>query len=204
MFATSDTLLPFTLIIVSAGIAPGPTNMLLLSAGVQRGLSPSIPLILGAMGGIFFVFHASWQMVGFVLQIDPRVSKGFSLLALAFMAWLALKLALSAVSPGVTSLRTSVADMALLQLLNPMEWVVLSAAAIAYLPNAPSGIDMAAASLLVLCVTIPLLLAWVGIGAVIGNVAGSYRVMRWTSLASAAVILVSVISVVPGLATPTD
>lgn len=89
-------LLPFVLAVLALLATPGPTNTLMAAAGAQRGVAPSLPLLLGELGGYLVAITAWIELVGAAAATQPLVPVIAKFLAAAFLLLSAWKLWLNA------------------------------------------------------------------------------------------------------------
>ena len=84
--------LPFILAVLALLATPGPTNTLMAAAGAQRGVSRSLPLLLGELGGYLIAITAWIELVGAAGASQPLVPVIAKLVAAGFLLWSAWKL----------------------------------------------------------------------------------------------------------------
>lgn len=87
-----NDLLPFMLAVLALLATPGPTNTLMAAAGAQRGLTRSLPLLAGELGGYFIGITIWIELVGVAGQSQPLVPVITKFVAAAFLLWSAWKL----------------------------------------------------------------------------------------------------------------
>ncbi len=111
-----------------AAWTPGPNNTLLMASGVNHGFKPTGPLILGVALGFPFMIGVVGVGLGRVFEIYPVIYKTLKYLGVAYMLWLALKIAtskrtesndLEKAAPPLTFLQG-----ALFQWVNPKGWMM--------------------------------------------------------------------------------
>ncbi|WP_120497267.1 LysE family translocator [Kiloniella sp. EL199] len=114
-------------------ISPGPGNFLLLTSGVNFGFVRSVPLILGISLGFLSMVFAIGLGFGQILKSFPLLYSGLKYCCLAYVLWLAWKIATSkSIGNDTNSSENangfdkpiSFVQAALLQLLNPKAWAV--------------------------------------------------------------------------------
>ena len=111
-------------------ISPGPGNFLLLTSGVNFGFQRSIPLILGISLGFLSMVLLVGLGFGQFLNSVPLLYSGLKFACIAYVVWLAWKIATSRSLGNKSGKADSMdkpvtfAQAALLQLLNPKAWAV--------------------------------------------------------------------------------
>lgn len=83
---------PFILAVLALLATPGPTNTLMAASGAQRGVSRSLRLLLGELGGYAIAITAWTEIVGAAAASQPLVPLVAKLVAVAFLVWSAWKL----------------------------------------------------------------------------------------------------------------
>lgn len=87
-----NDLLPFVLAVLALLATPGPTNTLMAAAGAQRGVTRSLPLLAGELGGYFIAITLWIELIGAAAASQPLVPVIAKFIAAAFLLWSAWKL----------------------------------------------------------------------------------------------------------------
>lgn len=87
-----NDLAPFVLAVLALLATPGPTNTLMAASGAQRGVVPSLPLLVGELGGYFIAITLWIELVGAASASQPLVPVIAKFIAAAFLLWSAWKL----------------------------------------------------------------------------------------------------------------
>lgn len=132
---------------------PGPNNVLFAASGARVGYVRTLPGIAGMLMGFATILAACAAGIGEIVARAPRAQLAMTLLASAYMLWLAHRLWTAdttrlAEGSEVQGLLTWW-QMAVFQLANPKTWLASLAFASGYLAaNSPGGIT---ADLLAVC-----------------------------------------------------
>lgn len=118
-------------------VTPGPNNMMLLASGVNFGLRRTVPHMLGiSVGHSLMVFLVGMGLAG-VFHAVPQSMLLLKLASVAYMLWLAWKIA-HAAAPGegkVGGRPFSFGQAAAFQWVNPKAWAMALGAVSAYAPG---------------------------------------------------------------------
>ena len=119
------SILSFTLATV---MTPGPNNIMLLSSGLTYGYKKSIPHILGVIIGFSVMVAAVGLGIGIVFDIFPIMFKILKIIGIAYLLWMAYKIANSSDSfeakVNNTKKPFTFIQAALFQWVNPKAWVM--------------------------------------------------------------------------------
>ena len=118
-------------------VTPGPNNMMLLASGVNFGLRRTVPHMLGiSVGFALMAFLVGLGIAG-IFHSLPIALTALKLASVAYMLWLAWKIAHSA-APGEGRSRPNpmtFLQAAGFQWVNPKAWAMALGAVAAYLPD---------------------------------------------------------------------
>ena len=144
---------------------PGPNNVLFAASGARVGYRRTLPGIVGMLSGFALILAACGTGIGQLIARAPRTQSAMTVVASAYMLWLAHRLwradpakvsGPSADSAGPGSLRLLTWwQMAVFQIANPKTWLASIAFTSGYLAaNSPGGVavDLAGACLFLLVV----------------------------------------------------
>lgn len=148
--------------------SPGPGNFLLLASGVNFGFRRSLPLVLGISLGFLTLVFLVGMGLGPLLQRFPLAALALKLACVAYVLWLAWKLANAAPTAGAGKQAGArpigFVQAALLQWLNPKAWSVALIVTVSYVVPGESSADYVAGLLLVIgffaCVNLPSISLW--------------------------------------------
>jgi threonine/homoserine/homoserine lactone efflux protein len=167
-------LLPLLGFALAGSVTPGP-NVLMVAAGAAGvGVRGVVPHMLGITLG----FSAMITMVGLglagPLAASPAVHAALQVVAVAWLLWLAWKIA-TAPPPGDGPARPPMnfVQAALFQWVNPKAWMIAGAAIAGYTrPGEPLLPQVLTIALVFGAVSMPCLLLWAGLGT------GARRLLR--------------------------
>ena len=178
-------------------VTPGPNNMMLLASGVNFGLRRTLPHMLGiTCGHSLMVFLVGLGIAG-VFTAWPPALTGLKLLSVAYMLWLAWKIAHSA-APGEGRAKAqpmTFLQAAAFQWVNPKAWAMALGAVSAYVAE-PSPLAYAAVAGVFSLVNLPSVSVWAGAGQAVRRWLegpGRLKAFNWTM---AALLVVSLWPVV--------
>ena len=125
-------------------VTPGPNNVLFAASGSRSGYVGSLPVLAGMVGGFAAVIAACMAGVGALVGSSPRAHVALTVLAAAYMAWIAVHLWREAAGdgpePGGPSRTVTWSTMAALQAVNPKTWLAAATFVSGSLgPNSPGG-----------------------------------------------------------------
>jgi threonine/homoserine/homoserine lactone efflux protein len=189
----------FLLFAVVAAVTPGPSNIMLTSAGANAGLLRGLPCLLGVSAGMgLMMFLVPLGIGGLVLR-TPLVLRVLHWGGAAVLLWLAWKIATAGRSESVAD-RDPVgfAGAALFQWVNPKSWLVSASAAGTFLdPSAGSAIAQAAAlGALFVLAALPSGLVWLLSGAAVQQALRSERRRRVFNVVMGVLLALSVVLIV--------
>lgn len=181
-------------------VTPGPNNLMLMASGANFGLRRTVPHLLGVALG----FGAMVALVG--LGVDrlvsgtPLLAQGLKWLSLAYVLWLAWKIAGAgpvAVSGEAAEGGAGARPMGFwaacaFQWVNPKAWMMALGALSAY--RAGAG-GVAGVALVFTLVNLPSVALWAAMGQGIGAWLADPVRLRWFNRAMAAALVVSMLPV---------
>jgi threonine/homoserine/homoserine lactone efflux protein len=116
---------------------PGPNNVMLLASGANFGLRRTLPHILGINLGMQGMLVMTGLGLGALLLAAPGALALLKIASLAYLLWLAWKIA-HAAAPGEAGPQArpmSLAAAALFQWVNPKAWAIALGGLAAYAPG---------------------------------------------------------------------
>ena len=158
---TADLFLALLGFAFVTSVTPGPNNMMLLASGVNFGFRRTIPHMLGiSVGHSVMVFLVGMGLAG-VFKAWPPALMVLKLASVAYMLWLAWKIA-HAAAPGEG--RQSARPMTFLQAagfqwVNPKAWAMALTAVSAYVAQ-PSALAYATVAVAFAMVNLPSITLW--------------------------------------------
>ena len=119
--------LPLWMFIILMVSTPGPANMLLMSAGAQQGLTPTLPFIAGLTAGKLALNIALGLGLMGLLQANPTIATVFVYGSAAYMAYLALR-NWTPPAPGSKSASFTFVSGSVVHPLSPKTWMMATLA----------------------------------------------------------------------------
>lgn len=194
-FRMAFPILAFLAFAFAASVTPGPNNVMLAAAAANRGMRATVPMMIGINTGFAFMILLVGLGLATPLSLYPRVHAALRWIGIAWMLYLAWKIA-NAGAPGEGPQRplVSLPGAAALQWVNPKAWVIVLAVVTTWTstdsPLAPQILTMAG---LFFCVGIPSSIIWSGIGASAARLLHSTARLRRFNQAMGALLAISVL-----------
>jgi len=178
----------FILAVLSLLGAPGPTNVLLATAGAMAGVRPSLKLLGAALGGYLIAVAALRLALGPVIEANPLVGITLKVAVALYLVWVAIALwRRSASLTGDEAVSMQAVFVA--TLLNPKSLVF----AFGVIPSVHPALWAYVAAF---AVTIPAVgLGWLLIGRAIGAASGERHAGLVRKVASVALVGFAVVLV---------
>lgn len=178
-----DTLpfLPFLMFAVVASITPGPTNVIVLSHSARRGVTATLPIILGGCGGAALLVLTVGIGVGDALSTHPLLQRVMAWTGVLWLSWLAWQIwrspavGIEADNDGDARRRKQLGliGAASLQVVNPKTWMMALAVVSVFAGHdAEQSHQVMLLSLIFFIVSLPCMGAWAILGA------GAARIIR--------------------------
>lgn len=175
-------------------ITPGPNNLMLMASGANFGFRRTIPHMLGV--GIGFTVMVVLVGVGLIGLFDryPLIYTGLKVLSVAYLLWLAWKIATAAAPKGTDAQGTPITfvQAALFQWVNPKAWAMALTAVTLYAPDkALSTITLVA--VVFGCINLPSVGSWTLLGQQMQRLLTSRRRLQVFNVSMAAMLVASLI-----------
>ncbi len=142
-------------------ITPGPNNMMLIASGANFGFWRSIPHMLGiSLGHMAMTLIVGLGLAGIVQQ-EPRILIVLKWVSVAYLLWLAWKLA-HAAAPGTATAGArpmTFLAAALFQWVNPKAWTMSLGAVSAY-ATSPTPVVVALIAVTFAVINLPSVSVW--------------------------------------------
>jgi len=189
------TVLPFT---VSMSLTPGPNNVMVTASAANFGFRRTIPHMLGVSFGFPLMLLPLALGFGAVLAAYPQIHRALHWLGIAYLAWLAWRIA-TAGQAGPTSRPRplTVLEAALFQWINGKAWVIAIGAITTY---TTVGGDLLLESAAIAGLFIPVCLAalaiWAGFGTAIAGWLRTPPALRAFNIAMALLLVASLVPLV--------
>lgn len=192
-----DLLLALLAFAFATSVTPGPNNLMLLASGVNFGLRRTVPHLLGAGVGFAVMVALVGMGLGRVLEAWPRLHTAMRVTGVAYLPWLAWKLAGAGVvrpEDGGDAARgrpMTFLGAAAFQWVNPKGWVLAVTATATY--TVPDR--FAASALLVAAVfgavALPASGIWAAFGVWLRRWLDEPRVVRAFNISMAVLLVLS-------------
>ncbi len=191
----SVALTPLVVFAASQVATPGPANMILLATGARFGLRRALPFVAGvALGKQLIIWPAGFGLLALAGEA-PLVFAALKWMSLAYILWLAWRIAGMRLTPGMAE------DAApgflaglIVHPLNPKAWAMIIGIFTNFIPQGVTPLVgtavVAAALLLVQLVFHPL---WTFAGETIARAIAGRPAERWLMAALALLTLASVV-----------
>ncbi len=192
-----NPLLPLLGFALAMYITPGPNNVMVASSAASYGLPATVPHMLGIVFGFALMLVLVSGGVGTALHDWPLLLPAMRWIGLAWMLWLAWKIA-TAPLPHEGGRRRLLGFVGAVgfQWINPKAWLIALGAASAFLlPGAPLGMQLLRIGIVFLACGMPCLLFWALLGSGAGRLLRSPRHFRIFNLAMAGLLVLSVVPV---------
>lgn len=119
---------------------PGPNNVMLLASGVNHGFRRTLPHMMGVAVGLPVMTTAVALGLGFVFKSHPWLHGVIEIVGVAYLLWLAAKIALQPVDRGIGVVRTESRPFgfwqaAAFQWVNVKGWIMVISGVSVYVPD---------------------------------------------------------------------
>ncbi len=199
-----DVLLALVGFAFVTSVTPGPNNMMLMASGANFGFRRTVPHMLGiSLGHALMVFLVGMG-IGEVFVVWPVLNRVLEVVAVAYMLWLAWKIAGSG-APGNGKSGGRVAggrpfsfwQAAGFQWVNPKAWAMALTATTVYAPG-HGWAAMALVAVVFASVNLPSVSVWTVLGREVARVLTDARRRRWFNWGMAGLLVLSLWPVVRG------
>lgn len=152
-----------------SSITPGPNNLMLMASGTNFGFARTIPHMLGVAIG----FTVMIVLVGFgvvrLFEIVPAAYTVIKVTSVAYLLWMAWKLATAAPKPLAAEGRAegkplTFVQAALFQWVNPKAWTMALTAVSAYVPADRPQTGLIVVALVFGAINLPSVGSWAAMG----------------------------------------
>ena len=157
---TTDILFALISFAFVTSVTPGPNNLMLMASGMNFGWRASVPHALGVSWGFALMAVVTGLGLGALLLAEPRLMVALKILAVAYMLWLAWKIA-KAGAPGEAKAGRPMGFWAAVafQWVNPKAWAMALGANASY--AAGGGWAVVWVGLIFAAVNLPTVSLWV-------------------------------------------
>jgi threonine/homoserine/homoserine lactone efflux protein len=189
---TYDHILPLIGYAFATSVTPGPNNMMLLASGANFGMRRSLPHMLGISGGHAFMVMVMGLGLAQVIHALPSVLIVLKILAVAYVGWLAWKIAHSAAPRAAQSTGRPLTffQAAGFQWVNPKAVAMAISAVTVYGGDGSLG-AIALVAITFACVNLPSVSVWTLAGEALRQFLSNPRRLRVFNWTMAALLVVS-------------
>lgn len=189
-----DTLIAFLGFAFASSVTPGPNNMMLIASGVNFGLRRTLWHVAGINIGFPVMLLLSGLGLGQVFQRYPVIYTALKVVGIAYMLWLAWKIARS--GPMGESGQSSGKPMtfwqaAAFQWVNPKAWAMVVGAIAAYTVPENYTVSLLIITGVYALTGTPGSLVWAAFGAALRNFLRDPVKVKWFNLAMALLLVAS-------------
>ena len=163
---TPDEIRAFALFAFVISITPGPNNTMVLASGVNFGLRPTIPHLLGIDLGFAVMIVAVGAGIGGLFTALPALHTGLRTIGTLYLLFLAWKIARSG-TPDMQRSRgkpLTFLQAASFQWINPKGWIAATGAVATYTPSDGFFANLLTVTAVFALVMGPCITLWAGIG----------------------------------------
>src|SRR5215471_9153117 len=196
---TTEQVVAFLLFAVVAAVTPGPSNVMLTTAGAHAGILRGLPCLFGvttSMGLMMFLVPFG---MGSLVLAHPLVLKALNWCGAAFLLWLSWQITTaSRMASRPKSNPVGYVRAAVFQWVNPKSWLVSASAAGTFL-HAEAGspvVQSACLGGLFFLAALPSCFVWLAFGATVQRVLHSQRRLRVCNIAMGALLALSIALIV--------
>jgi threonine/homoserine/homoserine lactone efflux protein len=185
----------FLLFSIATSATPGPNNIMVSAAAANHGFRATIPHILGIAVGLAVMLLIFGSGLAGPLAADPRLHGLLRWVGVAWMLWLAAKIAFAQRTlTGGGRPPLSFVGAALFQWINPKAWLIALATVATYTTAEGSLYrQVALLALLFFLVSIPCVGAWAALGAGAGRFLMTPRRLRLFNIVMALLLVASLV-----------
>lgn len=187
---TTEQIVAFLAFALAAAITPGPSNIILAAIGASAGVRRGLPCLFGTALGMGAMLALVAFGIGSVILDRPQVLVALHWIALAFLLWLAWKIATA--RRIVSSKNGPIMGFwqaAAFQWVNPKSWLVSASAAATFLTAGTGALAQSLAhGALFMLAALPGCLVWLVFGASAQRLLRTDRALRGFNLVMAALL----------------
>ncbi len=162
---TYDFILPFAWFCFVSSVTPGPNNLMLMASGANFGVRRTVPHMLGVAIGFSVMVVAIGVGLAGVFEVFPWAHTVLTVLSVAYLLWLAWKIATAAPPSEGEAVGHPFTFMqaAAFQWVNPKAWAMGLSAVTVYAPSQDFGAILLISTIFGL-VNLPSIAVWTVMG----------------------------------------
>ncbi|WP_144209470.1 LysE family translocator [Shewanella donghaensis] len=194
-----ELILTIALFAFSAGITPGPNNIMLMTSGVNFGVKRTLPHLLGISLGFPTMILAIGLGLSGLFQAFPIAHQIIKIVGIAYLLYLSWIIANSNsnLEGKKTSKPFSFLQAAAFQWVNPKGWII-AIGTIATFTNIeqPLTPQILTIAMVFLCIALPCGSVWLSFGIALKRVLKNQRQQRIFNISMAVLLVLSIIPMV--------
>ncbi|MBL4749135.1 MAG: LysE family translocator [Amylibacter sp.] len=193
---TYELILPLMMFALVSSITPGPNNLMLLASGANFGFRRTLPHMLGiSLGFAFMVFLVGLGLAQ-VFELYPVLKLALKVLAVAYMVYLAWKIANAAAPKAAAEAGKpfTFLQAAAFQWVNPKAWAMALTAVTIYAPSQEFTVIAVVAAVFA-AVNLPSVTLWAVLGQQAQRILTNQRRLRVFNVTMALLLVASLYSV---------
>ncbi|MBB1318988.1 LysE family translocator [Shewanella sp. SR43-4] len=180
----------------SAGITPGPNNIMLMTSGVNFGIKRSIPHLMGISLGFPTMILAVGLGLSAIFQAYPFIHIVIKVIGISYLLYLSWLIANSSskMEGKQVSKPFSFLQAAAFQWVNPKGWI-MAVGAIATFTSVQQELNSQVITIasVFLCVAFPCAIVWLGFGVALKRLLKNERQQRIFNISMALLLVASII-----------
>ncbi|MEO3680766.1 LysE family translocator [Shewanella vesiculosa] len=180
----------------SAGITPGPNNIMLMTSGVNFGIKRSIPHLMGISLGFPTMILAVGLGLSAIFQAYPFIHIVIKVIGISYLLYLSWLIANSSskIEGKQVSKPFSFLQAAAFQWVNPKGWI-MAVGAIATFTSVQQELNSQVITIasVFLCVAFPCAIVWLGFGVALKRLLKNERQQRIFNISMALLLVASII-----------
>lgn len=194
-----DLLIALVGFAIASSITPGPNNLLVLTSGLNHGVSRSLPLIAGISFGFAFMLVVIGVGPGSVIRTNASLHTAAKVFGLIYMLWLALKVASSTPSldtdNGQAARPLSALTGVTFQWVNPKAWAIALTGTAAFSAADAAMISLGWIVAVFLVISFGSLSAWAAFGSLMRRLIDTPAKLRAFNITMALLLVASALPV---------
>lgn len=183
----------------SAGITPGPNNIMLMTSGVNFGIKRSIPHLLGISLGFPTMILAVGLGLSAIFTAYPVIHTAIKIIGITYLLYLSWLIANSSskMEGKQVSKPFSFIQAAAFQWVNPKGWI-MAVGAIATFTSVQQELNGQVFTIasVFLCVAFPCAIVWLGFGVALKRLLKNERQQRIFNVTMALLLVASIIPMI--------
>lgn len=188
----------FTLYAFISAVTPGPNNIMLTASGANFGFRNTVPHILGVQIGFAIMMLIVGFGLGAVFQNAPRLQLALKVVGVAYLLWLAWKIATATKASGDADAQArpmTLIEAALFQWVNAKAWMMIIGAFAVYGGGGDPRLVIPLTILFFLAGA-PTSVIWAAFGVAIRHLLADPKRLRLFNIAMALLLVASIIPMV--------